>query len=122
MAHKSYFATGSAAIDHSKGVHETLKGAGAKYEIVAEQTSNWSCAESLTVTQNVLTLLGYVPVAIVAASDDMALGVLAAIQQAGLCDDFVPHPFRKVSWPGRWLVGVTRAVHGVASALGCERS
>jgi ABC-type sugar transport system substrate-binding protein len=88
MAHELYFATGSAAIDHSKGVHETLKGAGAKYEIIAEQTSNWSCAESLTVTQNVLTLLGYVPVAIVAANDDMALGVLAGIQQAGLCEHF----------------------------------
>jgi ABC-type sugar transport system substrate-binding protein len=35
-------------------VHEALKGAGAKYEIVAEQTANWSPAESLMVTQNVL--------------------------------------------------------------------
>jgi ABC-type sugar transport system substrate-binding protein len=120
MAHESYFATGSAAIDHSKGVHETLKGAGAKYEIVAEQTSNWSCAESLTVTQNVLTLLGYVPVAIVAANDDMALGVLAAIQQAGLCDVFLPHPLRKVSWTGRSLVRGTRDLQGVASVFGGE--
>src|SRR5258707_2960889 len=75
---------GSAAIDRSKGVHETLKAAGAKYEIVAEQTANWSRAESLTVTQNILTSLGYVPEAIVAANDDMALGALAAIQQAGI--------------------------------------
>ncbi len=120
MAHESYLSPGAPLLIVAKGVHETLKGVGAKYEIVAGQTSNWSCAESLTVTQNVLTLLGYVPVAIVAANDDMALGVLAAIQQAGLCDVFLPHPLRKVSWTGRSLVRGTRGLQGVASAFGGE--
>src|SRR5258708_13758583 len=81
---------GSAAIDRRKGVDETLKAAGAKYEIVAEQTANWSRAESLTATQNILTSLGYVPEAIVATTDDMALRALPAIHQA-------PIPKAKIS-------------------------
>ena len=75
---------GSAAIDRAKGVHDTIKAAGQKFEIVAEQTANWARSESLTVTQNVLTSLGYNPDAIIAANDDMALGALEAIQQMGM--------------------------------------
>lgn len=76
-------AGGSSANDRAKGVHEVIKAAGSKYKIVAEQTGNWSRAEALTVTQNILTSLGYTPDAIIAANDDMALGALAAIEQAG---------------------------------------
>ena len=76
-------AGGSSANDRAKGVHEGIKSAGDKYKIVAEQTGNWSRAEALTVTQNILTSLGYTPDAIIAANDDMALGALAAIEQAG---------------------------------------
>ena len=75
---------GSAAIDRAKGVHDTIKAAGQKFEIVAEQAANWARSESLTVTQNVLTSLGYNPDAIIAANDDMALGALEAIQQMGI--------------------------------------
>jgi inositol transport system substrate-binding protein len=64
-------------------VHEGIKAAGDEYKIMAEQTGNWSRAEALTVTQNILTSLGYTPDAIIAANDDMALGALAAIEQAG---------------------------------------
>jgi inositol transport system substrate-binding protein len=77
-------AGGSVANDRAKGVHETLKEAGEKYKIVAEQTGNWSRAEALSVTQNILTSLGNTPDAIIAANDDMALGALAAIEQAGI--------------------------------------
>src|ERR1700745_398187 len=76
-------AGGSSANDRAKGVHEGIKAAGDKYKIVAEQTGNWSRAERVTVTQNILTSLGYTPDAIIAANDDMALGALAAIEQAG---------------------------------------
>jgi inositol transport system substrate-binding protein len=75
---------GSAAIDRAKGVHDTIKAAGEKYKIVAEQTANWARSESLTVTQNVLTSLGYTPDAIIAANDDMALGALEALHQMGI--------------------------------------
>jgi len=51
---------------------------------VAEQTANWARSESLTVTQNVLTSLGYTPNAIIAANDDMALGAIEALQQMGI--------------------------------------
>jgi ABC-type sugar transport system substrate-binding protein len=44
----------------------------------------WARSENLTVTQNVLTSLGYNPDAIIAANDDMALGALEAIQQMGI--------------------------------------
>jgi len=77
-------AGGSSANDRAKGVREVIKAAGDKYKIVAEQAGNWSRAQALTVTQNILTSLGYIPDAIIAANDDMALGALAAIEQAGI--------------------------------------
>src|SRR5260370_12915239 len=75
---------GRAAIDRAKGVHDTIKAAGEKYKIVAEQTANWARSESLTVTQNVLTSLGYTPDAIIAANDDRPLGALEALHQMGI--------------------------------------
>src|ERR1700756_3400932 len=75
---------GSSANERAKGVHDAIKTAGDKYKIVAEQTGNWSREEALNVTQDVLTSLGYTPDAIIAANDDMALGALAAIEQAGM--------------------------------------
>lgn len=75
----------SSAIDRAKGVHETLAAAGARYQVVAEQTANWARDQGLTVTQNILTsLTGNPPQVIVAANDDMALGAVEAIQSAGL--------------------------------------
>jgi len=75
---------GSSANERAKGVHDGLKAAGDKYKIVAEQTGNWSREQALNVTQDVLTSLGYTPDAIIAANDDMALGAVAAIEQAGI--------------------------------------
>jgi inositol transport system substrate-binding protein len=51
---------------------------------VAEQTGNWMRDQGLTITQNMLTSLGSAPDAIIASNDDMALGVLEALQQAGI--------------------------------------
>jgi inositol transport system substrate-binding protein len=75
---------GSSANERAKGVRDVIKAAGDKYKVVAEQTGNWSREEALNVTQNILTSLGYTPDAIIAANDDMALGALAAIEQAGI--------------------------------------
>jgi inositol transport system substrate-binding protein len=75
---------GSSANERAQGVRNVIKAAGDKYKVVAEQTGNWSREEALNVTQNILTSLGYVPDAVIAANDDMALGALAAIEQAGI--------------------------------------
>jgi inositol transport system substrate-binding protein len=75
----------SPSIDRTRGVKETLSAAGAKYQIVAEQAGTWKRELGLTVTQNVLTSLGgEVLQAIVAESDDMALGALEALRSGGV--------------------------------------
>jgi inositol transport system substrate-binding protein len=85
---KIVFLTGepgsSPAIDRAKGVRDTLKAAGDKYKIVADQTGYFSRAKGLTVTQNILTSLPTPPDAIIASNDDMALGALEALNQNGV--------------------------------------
>ena len=73
----------SPAIDRAKGVHATLDPVRDKYPIVFEQTGNWMRAQGFTLTQNILTSLGK-PDAIISSNDDMALGVLEALDQAGV--------------------------------------
>jgi inositol transport system substrate-binding protein len=74
----------SPAIDRAAGVHDTLKAAGDKYKLVADQTANFARAQGFTVTQNELTALGTPPDAIIASNDDMALGAVKALAQAGI--------------------------------------
>ena len=85
---KIVFLTGepgsSPAIDRAKGVRDTFAAAGDKYKIVADQTANFARAQGFTVTQNILTSLGTPPDAIIASNDDMALGALEALNQAGI--------------------------------------
>lgn len=72
------------SIERSEGILKTLKAADPKYKLVANQTANWSRAQGLTVTQNILTSLGTPPDAILSCNDDMALGALAALHQSGV--------------------------------------
>ncbi len=85
---KIVFLTGqlgsSTATERITGVHKGLGAGGAKYKIVAEQSGAFSRAKALTVTQNILSSLGYTPDAIIASNDDMAFGALEAIQEAGI--------------------------------------
>jgi len=75
----------SPSIDRTRGIKEILGAAGAKYQIVAEQTGTWKREQGLTVTQNVLTSLGGQTLqAIVAESDEMALGALEALRSSGV--------------------------------------
>jgi inositol transport system substrate-binding protein len=74
----------SPAIDRAKGIREAIKQAGDKFKLVGDQTANWSRAEGLTVTQNILTALGNPPDVIFASNDDMGLGALQALQQSGV--------------------------------------
>ncbi len=75
----------SPSIDRTRGIKETLAAAGAKYKIVAEQSGTWKREQGLTVTQNVLTSLGAQSLqAVVAESDEMALGALEALRSGGV--------------------------------------
>jgi inositol transport system substrate-binding protein len=75
----------SPSIDRTRGIKEALAAAGAKYEIVAEQAGTWKREQGLTVTQNVLTSLGAQSLqAVVAESDEMALGALEALRSSGV--------------------------------------
>ena len=80
----------SSAIDRTKGVHQGVTKAGAKYKIVVEQTANWARDQGLTVTQNILTSLGKNrPDVIIAENDDMALGAIEALRESGADKDGV---------------------------------
>lgn len=75
----------SSAIDRTRGIQETFRSAGSKYQIVAEQTANWQRELGLTVTQNILTSLGTkIPQVILCEDDDMALGALEALRTSGI--------------------------------------
>jgi inositol transport system substrate-binding protein len=75
----------SPSIDRTRGIKEALAAAGAKYEVVAEQAGTWKREQGLTVTQNVLTSLGAQSLqAVVAESDEMALGALEALRSSGV--------------------------------------
>jgi inositol transport system substrate-binding protein len=75
----------SPSIDRTRGIKETLAAAGSKYQIVAEQSGTWKREQGLTVTQNVLTSLGGQSLqAVVAESDEMALGALEALRSSGV--------------------------------------
>jgi inositol transport system substrate-binding protein len=75
----------SPSIDRTRGIKEALAAAGAKYQIVAEQSASWKREQGLTVTQNVLTSLGAQSLqAVVAESDEMALGALEALRSGGV--------------------------------------
>jgi inositol transport system substrate-binding protein len=75
----------SPSIDRTRGIKEALAVAGPKYQIVAEQSGTWKREQGLTVTQNVLTSLGGQSLqAVVAESDEMALGALEALRSSGV--------------------------------------
>ena len=74
----------SPAIDRSKGFYDVIKAAGDKYKVLADQTANFHRDQGMTVTQNLLTSLGAPPDVIVSSNDDMALGAVSALQQAGV--------------------------------------
>ena len=75
----------SSAIDRTRGVKAALAAAGRRYNLVAEQSANWSRDQGLTVTQNILTSLSSDrPDVILAENDDMAFGAIEALRTAGL--------------------------------------
>ncbi len=72
----------AAAKDRFAGLQESLKkNPGVK--LLDQQAANFSRAEALTVTKTLLTKHGDKVKGIWAANDDMALGALEALQQAG---------------------------------------
>ncbi len=84
----------SPSIDRTRGIKETLGAAGAKYQIVAEQSATWKREQGLTVTQNVLTSLGGQSLqAVVAESDEMARR---------------PKPKRERHWRNWWRASAGR--------------
>ena len=74
----------SSAIDRAKGVLDTLTAAGDKYKILADQTANFKRDQAMTITRAILTSMGNPPDVILASNDEMALGALQALEQAGI--------------------------------------
>ncbi|WP_328473246.1 sugar ABC transporter substrate-binding protein [Actinoplanes sp. NBC_00393] len=72
----------AAAKDRFAGLEESLK-KNSGVELLDQQAANFSRAEALTVTKTLLTKHGDHVKGIWAANDDMALGALEALQQAG---------------------------------------
>lgn len=73
----------AAAKDRFAGLEASLE-TNPDVELLDQQTANFSRAEALTVTKTLLTKHGDAVTGIWAANDDMALGALEAVQQAGL--------------------------------------
>lgn len=72
----------AAAKDRFAGLQESLK-ANPGVQLLDQQTANFSRAEALTVTKTLLAKHGDKVKGIWTANDDMALGALEALQQAG---------------------------------------
>ncbi len=74
----------SSGIERARGVRDALTTAGAKYQIVADVSANWSRTEAQMVTEGQLLFLKQTPQAIVADNDDMAMGALQGLRLAKL--------------------------------------
>jgi ABC-type sugar transport system substrate-binding protein len=75
------------AIARNQGLHNVLDQHTDKYTIVAEQTANFRRDQGLSVTESILSSMADDPPnVIVAANDDMALGAMQAVAEAGLAD------------------------------------
>jgi len=113
-----------AAKDRFAGLEESLA-ANPDVELLDDQTANFSRAEALEVTKTLLTKHGDDIKGIWAANDDMALGALEALQQAGRTDvavvgiDAVPDALTAiedgtmtatVSSDGPWQGGIGLAI------------
>ena len=113
-----------AAKDRFAGLEESLA-ANPDVELLDDQTANFSRAEALEVTKTLLTKHGDDVKGIWAANDDMALGALEALQQAGRDDvavvgiDAVPDALTAiedgtmtatVSSDGPWQGGIGLAI------------
>lgn len=77
------------AIARNQGLHNVIDPVADQYPIVAEQTANFRRDEGLTVTAAILASLDTPPDVIVAANDDMALGAVQAVAEAGLEGEIV---------------------------------
>ncbi|GAA4736082.1 sugar ABC transporter substrate-binding protein [Isoptericola chiayiensis] len=113
-----------AAKDRFAGLEESLAG-NPDVELLDDQTANFSRAEALDVTKTLLTKHGEDVKGIWAANDDMALGALEALEQAGRTDvavvgiDAVPDALTAiedgtmtatVSSDGPWQGGIGLAI------------
>ena len=79
----------SPAIDRNAGLHNIIDEMSDTYQLVAEQTANFSRTEAVTVTEAILAGLDATPDVIVAANDDMALGALQVVTEQGLDVDVI---------------------------------
>lgn len=72
----------------SEGFRQGLDSAGAVFEIVAAQPANYDRNEALTVMENILQAQPEIDV-VYASNDEMALGALQAIEEAGRQDEII---------------------------------
>jgi ribose transport system substrate-binding protein len=75
----------SPELDRTKGIEQTLaKNPG--IQVLAKDTANWKRDEAVNKTKNYLSSFGTQINAVVAENDDMALGALQALREAGRTD------------------------------------
>ena len=114
----------SPAIDRNQGLHNVLDAAGAKYQIVFEQTAGFDRSKGLSVTEAALAGMDTPPQVIVAANDDMALGAMEAVKARGLTGiviigfDALPEALAQVRDGG--LTATIEQFPGQQSATGVE--
>lgn len=78
-----------ASISRTNGVQEVIKEKFPNINVLAEETANWQRDQGINVTENWLTAYGDQINAIVSNNDEMALGAVMALHNAGIKDVFV---------------------------------
>jgi ribose transport system substrate-binding protein len=75
----------SPELDRTKGIEQTLA-RNPGIQVLAKDTANWQRDEAVNKTKNYLSSFGSQVNAVVAENDDMALGALQALREAGRTD------------------------------------
>lgn len=78
-----------AAISRTAGIHSVIKEKFPNIKVLAEETANWQRDQGINVTENWLTAYGSEINAILSNNDEMALGAVMALANAGVKDVFV---------------------------------
>ncbi|GHT86098.1 hypothetical protein FACS18947_5650 [Bacteroidia bacterium] len=75
----------SGQLNRSQGIEQVLS-QNPDVELLAQKTANWSRAEAMTIMENWIQSFGSDINGVIAENDEMALGALQALEQAGKSD------------------------------------
>jgi inositol transport system substrate-binding protein len=81
--------TNEAALARTKGIEDTIKAKFPEVKVLAKEAGNWQRDQGLNITENWLTTYGSQISAVLSNNDEMALGAIKALENAGRKDVLV---------------------------------